>query len=70
MKFVSVTIAARRLRCSDETIRRYIISGDLDGVQRIPRGWWMVSETSITNLSHKLHSPKAETPLTLAAYAR
>lgn len=70
MKFVSVTIAARRLRCSDMTVRRYLISGELEGFQRIEGGWWMVSIPSLENKLNKVNSHDAKTPLSLAAYAR
>ena len=70
MEFVSVSTAAKKLRCSDETVRRYIISGELDGVQRVARGWWDVSVASIERKLHKPHTHNRETLLVSAEYGR
>ena len=45
--FVSVAIAARKLRCSRSTVLRLIESGDLTGARLTPRGWFRVSSDSL-----------------------
>jgi hypothetical protein len=59
MKFVSVTVAAKRLHCDASTVRRYAMSGLLEAVQRKERGWWSISELSIQNLTCKPCKPSS-----------
>lgn len=61
-KLVSIGEAARQLRVSDDTVRRYFDDGLLSG-EVLPSGHRRVSQASITALTEKIRSrpaPSAE----------
>jgi len=56
IQYISVSAAARYLKCSAETVRRYLESGKLEGFQPGGRGgWWRVELESVLKKVHKLH---------------
>lgn len=50
--WVSTTIAARALGCSDETVKRRIRSGNLEGGRR-PNGYWYVYKDQLASDDEK-----------------
>jgi len=57
MTYIPAAKAADLLRCDSRTIRRYCESGELTGVQRKARGWWLVDRESVQRMLDKLDKP-------------
>lgn len=53
-QFLSVSVVAKRLRCSEMSVIRYLESGLLRGYQMKPRGWWRIIASSVTEFERRI----------------
>ena len=53
---ISVARAAQIIRCSEDTVRRLIESGDLEAYRLTARGHWRVDRDSVTRYLTRLQN--------------
>ncbi len=52
---ISVLRAAELLRCSEQTVRRLLEAGDLEGYRMTARGHWRIDKESVLRYMDRLH---------------
>lgn len=59
VRWVRLSVAAKRLGCSTETARKLILDGFIKGRQRRPRGVWEVREADVARYLAEIETPAA-----------
>ena len=46
-RWVPISVVMKCLQCSRTTVYRYLEAGEIEGVQRVPNGRWLVDRESL-----------------------